>query len=202
MRPLLILGCQRSGTTLLASMLGRHSEVNMLFESTSSDTLKLIGKKYQGNKLCTWRQIRMNERSSRWGHIMNRIVNLGIPSDGYQIKRYAPTSKLSINDYLEKDAIIIVIRRDKAEIISSLMNRTPMNEKQAKREFDLADSILDEISEKATEVNFKNLVNDPEGQMRLLCPILGIEFEEKMLEGPAYNIIYPQSGFDKKRASS
>ena len=33
----LILGLQRTGTTLLASMLGGHSEVNMLFESVGSD---------------------------------------------------------------------------------------------------------------------------------------------------------------------
>ena len=33
----LILGLQRTGTTLLASMLGGHSEVNMLFESIGSD---------------------------------------------------------------------------------------------------------------------------------------------------------------------
>ena len=41
----LLLGCQRSGTTLLASMLGGHSEINMLFESTSDDVMRLIGKK-------------------------------------------------------------------------------------------------------------------------------------------------------------
>ena len=75
MKPILILGCQRSGTTLLASVLGRHSEVNMLFESTTDDTLKLIGKKYQGNKLCVWRQIRRNQKASKWGHFVNRLVN-------------------------------------------------------------------------------------------------------------------------------
>ena len=48
---LLLLGCQRSGTTLLAAMLGRHSEISMLFESVTDDTMKLIGKKYCGNKL-------------------------------------------------------------------------------------------------------------------------------------------------------
>ena len=39
---LLVLGCQRSGTTLLAAMLGGHSEINMIFESTTDDVLKLI----------------------------------------------------------------------------------------------------------------------------------------------------------------
>ena len=64
---LLLLGCQRSGTTLLAAMLGGHSEINMLFESTSDDVLKLIGKKYSGNKALVRRQIRFSQRSSKFG---------------------------------------------------------------------------------------------------------------------------------------
>ena len=72
----LILGLQRTGTTLLASMLGGHSEVNMLFESVGSDTTSLIGKKISANKLLVYRQIRFTQRASRLGHLINRIVNL------------------------------------------------------------------------------------------------------------------------------
>ena len=41
---MVVIGLQRTGTTLLASMLGRHPEINMLFESVTKDSLKLIGK--------------------------------------------------------------------------------------------------------------------------------------------------------------
>ena len=42
MKLFVVIGLQRTGTTLLASMLGRHSEINMLFESVNKDVLKLI----------------------------------------------------------------------------------------------------------------------------------------------------------------
>ena len=49
MKIFVIVGLQRTGTTLLASMLGRHPEINMLFESVTKDSLKLIGKQWNGN---------------------------------------------------------------------------------------------------------------------------------------------------------
>ena len=193
MKLLLILGCQRSGTTLLASMLGRHSEINMLFESTSADVLKLIGKDYQGNKLCVWRQIRLNQKSSKWGHLINRIVNFHFFNYKYQNKRIYPTSVLSIQDYIDKGATIITIRRDEEAIVKSLLKRTPLSKSQAKREFDLSTEILDSVKDKAIEVNFKDLLDQPESIMQSLCSKLGLEYEMRMLEGSKYNIIYPHN---------
>lgn len=202
MKPLLILGVQRSGTTLLASMLGRHPEISMLFESTSKDVLKLIGKEYQGNKLCTWRQIRFSTKATKWGHFVNRLVNFHFIGSKYQVLRPYPTSQLSIKDYLEKGAILIHIRRDKESIVKSLVKRTPLTEKQAVREFERASLILDEINDQSIEVDFVDLVNKPKEIMLMLCDKLGIEFDERMMEGPKYNIIYPNSGFLKEKAES
>ena len=75
MKLFVVIGLQRTGTTLLASMLGRHPEINMLFESVTKDSLKLIGKEWNGNKLLAYRQIRLHTRSSRWGHLITRIAN-------------------------------------------------------------------------------------------------------------------------------
>ena len=58
MKIFVVIGLQRTGTTLLASMLGRHPDINMLFESVTRDSLQLIGKKWNGNKLLAYRQIR------------------------------------------------------------------------------------------------------------------------------------------------
>ena len=66
MKLFVVIGLQRTGTTLLASMLGRHSEINMLFESVTKDSLKLIGKEWNCNKLLAYRQIRINQRSSKF----------------------------------------------------------------------------------------------------------------------------------------
>ena len=48
MKIFVVIGLQRTGTTLLASMLGRHPDINMLFESVTNDSLKLIGKNEMG----------------------------------------------------------------------------------------------------------------------------------------------------------
>jgi len=202
MKPLLILGVQRSGTTLLASMLGRHPEINMLFESTSKDVLKLIGKEYQGNKLCTYRQIRLAQKASKWGHLVNRLANFHFFGSKYQVFRPYPTSQLSIQDYINHDAVIIHIRRDKESIVKSLIKRTPLSQKQAVKEFERASQILDEISPQSTEVDFVDLVNQPKKIMLMLCEKLGLEFDERMMEGPKYNIIYPNSDFIKEKATS
>ena len=75
MKIFVIVGLQRTGTTLLSSMLGRHPEINMLFESVTKDSLKLIGKQWNGNKLLAYRQIRQYKRASYLGHLINRIAN-------------------------------------------------------------------------------------------------------------------------------
>lgn len=193
-RPLLILGCQRSGTTLLASMLGRHSEINMLFESTTKDVFNLMGKKYQGNKLCVWRQIRLNKRASKWGHLINRLINFHFVGNKYQHVRKYPNSQLSINDYINAEAVIITIRRDNEFIHKSMITRTPLSHKQATIELNNANRILDKISAKAFEIQYEQLVNEPVTVMQNLCKYLGLAYEPKMLEGPKYNIIYPNDG--------
>ena len=180
-------------------MLGRHSEINMLFESTSADALKLIGKRYQGNKLCTWRQIRLKQRSSKWGHLVNRVVNLHFRSSKYQKIRKYPTSKFSIQDYIKAGGVIISIRRNKEAVVNSMVNRTPLTKKLAIKEFERASEILDQVKDHAIEVPFKTLVDKPEEVMVELCEKLDLEFEENMLDGPKFNIIYPTDGFLKEK---
>lgn len=200
-RPLLVLGCQRSGTTLLSSMLARHSEVNMLFESTSKDVTKLVGKKYQGNKLCVYRQIRIDQRSSKFGYIINRLANFHFSGKKYQIKRPYPTSELSIQDYIDLEAKIITIRRSKDDVVKSLTNRTPMSKRQAEFEFEKADEILEYVRPDALEVQFNELVNNPEKTLHELCSYLNLTYEPSMMDGPKFNIIYPNSGIIKEKAS-
>lgn len=190
-KPLLILGCQRSGTTLLASMLGRHSEINMLFESTTNDVFRLIGKKYQGNKLLVWRQIRMSQRSSYMGHIINRIVNFHFFGKKHHKHRPYPISELCIEDYLDRGAKVIYIRRPEKEVVSSITKRTPMTEKQATQEYFKCTKILDAVSNKALEITFHDLVNNPQSTMKIACEYLDLQYEEGMMDGAEFNIVYP-----------
>lgn len=197
---ILLLGCQRSGTTLLASMLGGHSEINMLFESTGDDVLKLIGKKYSGNKLLTWRQIRKSQRASKFGHLVNRLANFDFKfKNKHHSKRVYPISKLSIEDYLERGATIISIFRNKEDVVNSITKRTSVSREIASKEYDLAYEILNSLKEQSINVQFSDLVKQPEKTLETVCNALGLEFEERMLEGPKYNFVYPNKSVIKNK---
>ena len=202
MKLFVVIGLQRTGTTLLASMLGRHPEINMLFESVTRDSLKLIGKQWNGNKLLAYRQIRKNKRSSKWGHLINRIVNLDFKQENrHHLVRPFPTSVMSIEDYKKEGAVFITIERDKESSVSSMMKRAGQTKKQAEREWEHGMKIINQLkNEGAYSLTFVDLVNNSEKYLKEICNFLAIEYLEKMLEGPKYNFVYPNEGIIKKKS--
>ena len=202
MKLFVVIGLQRTGTTLLASMLGRHPEINMLFESVTKDSLKLIGKQWNGNKLLAYRQIRKNKRSSKWGHLINRIVNLDFNQENrHHLVRPFPTSVMSIEDYKKEGAVFITIERDKESSVSSMMKRAGQTKKQAEREWEHGMKIINQLkNEGAYSLTFVDLVNNSEKYLKEICNFLAIEYLEKMLEGPKYNFVYPQDKVEKRES--
>ena len=202
MKLFVVIGLQRTGTTLLASMLGRHPEINMLFESVTKDSLKLIGKQWNGNKLLAYRQIRKNKRSSKWGHLINRIVNLDFKQENrHHLVRPFPTSVMSIEDYKKEGAVFITIERDKESSVSSMMKRAGQTKNQAEREWESGMQIINQLkNEGAYGLTFIDLVNNSEKYLKEICNFLAIEYLEKMLEGPKYNFVYPNEGIIKKKS--
>ena len=203
MKLFVVIGLQRTGTTLLASMLGRHPEINMLFESVSKDSLKLIGKKWNGNKLLAYRQIRQTQRASKFGYFINRFVNLDFtPKNRHHLIRPFPTSIMSVEDYKKLGAIFITIERDKKSSVSSMKKRAGQSEKQASYEWEKGMKIINNLkAEGAYSLTFVDLVNNPEQILKEICDFLEIDFlKEKMLEGPKYNFVYPQDTIVKKEA--
>lgn len=202
MKLFVVIGLQRTGTTLLASMLGRHPEINMLFESVTKDSLKLIGKQWNGNKLLAYRQIRKNKRSNKWGHLINRIVNLDFKQENrHHLVRPFPTSVMSIEDYKKEGAVFITIERDKESSVSSMMKRAGQTKKQAEREWERGMKIINQLkNEGAYSLTFVDLVNNSEKYLKEICNFLAIEYLEKMLEGPKYNFVYPNEGIIKKKS--
>jgi hypothetical protein len=202
MKLFVVIGLQRTGTTLLASMLGRHPEINMLFESVTKDSLKLIGKQWNGNKLLAYRQIRKNKRSSKWGHLINRIVNLDFKQENrHHLVRPFPTSVMSIEDYKKEGAVFITIERDKESSVSSMMKRAGQTKNQAEREWESGMKIINQLkNEGAYGLTFVDLVNNSEKYLKEICNFLAIEYLEKMLEGPKYNFVYPQDSVVKRES--
>jgi dephospho-CoA kinase len=202
MKLFVVIGLQRTGTTLLASMLGRHPEINMLFESVTKDSLKLIGKQWNGNKLLAFRQIRKNKRSSKLGHLINRIVNLDFKQENrHHLVRPFPTSVMSIEDYKKEGAVFITIERDKESSVSSMMKRAGQTKNQAEREWESGMKIINQLkNEGAYGLTFVDLVNNSEKYLKEICNFLAIEYLEKMLEGPKYNFVYPQDSVVKRES--
>ena len=202
MKLFVIVGLQRTGTTLLASMLGRHSEINMLFESVTKDSLKLIGKEWNGNKLLAYRQIRERQRSSRWGHFINRVVNFDFKKENrHHLVRIYPTSKMSIEDYKKQGAIFITIERDKESSIKSMMKRAGQSRKQAVYEWEQGMNIINNLKgENTYSLNFFDLVNNTNKILLDICDFLDIKYTDKMLEGPKFNFVYPQESIVKKKS--
>lgn len=203
MQLFVIVGLQRTGTTLLASMLGRHPDINMLFESVTNDSLQLIGKKWNGNKLLAYRQIRIKQRSTKLGHLINRIANFDFSRENrHHLVRPFPTSRMSIEDYKQKGAIFITIERDKESSIISMQKRAGQSKKQAENEWKRGMKIINYLkSEGAHAIKFLDLVNDTEKTLQKICKLLSIEyFKDRMLEGPKYNFVYPQDSVVKRES--
>jgi dephospho-CoA kinase len=174
----------------------------MLFESVTKDSLKLIGKQWNGNKLLAYRQIRKNKRSNKWGHLINRIVNLDFKQENrHHLVRPFPTSVMSIEDYKKEGAVFITIERDKESSVSSMMKRAGQTKRQAEREWESGMKIINQLkNEGAYSLTFVDLVNNSEKYLKEICNFLAIEYLEKMLEGPKYNFVYPNEGIIKKKS--
>ena len=190
---LLVVGSQRSGTTLVTSILGRHSEINMLTESFTKDVTKLIGKRYRGNKLLGWRQIRYSQSGNRFTHILNWLANIFMSNKRPQpFFRPFPNSSMSIEDYKKENTKFIVLRRNKEAVIKSMLKRAQLTEKRSLKEWDLCEALLVRLEkEGALTVHYEDLVAHPEPEIRKICDFLKLNFEKAMLDGPKFNFYYP-----------
>jgi hypothetical protein len=194
---LLILGSPRSGTTLLSSMIGTHTDVAMLIEDRTFAIKKLTSKKVLANKLCIPHQIEITKRANHFTNFLRRKLGL--------IKNY-PSSKNNIEDYLAlEDAKIICIVRDYRDVVASIMKRGKKDLTVAKgrwiRGIDMMYELSTQYPEKVIVVSYEDLVKNTESILRQLCDFLKISFQEDMLEGYKYNILYPdQKKIDKSRA--
>ena len=202
MKLFVVIGLQRTGTTLLASMLGRHPEINMLFESVTKDCLKLIGKKWNGNKLLAYRQIRETQRASKFGHFINRIVNFDFrKKNRHHLVRPFPTSILSIEDFRNKGAVFITIERDSDSSIDSMVRRAGQSRVQAMKEYRLGMDIINNLkSEKTYSLTFLDLVNNTDKVLKEICEFLELDYDKRMLDGPKYNFVYPNKKIIKKKS--
>lgn len=195
-RHLLIIGAPRTGTTLLATMISRHTEIGVLNEDKGWTMRKLLGKTWVGNKRCIPNQIEMKKPGVLHARLWKK---LGFAKE-YQ------SSQFSIEDYFKLPHFkIIAIVRDGNDAISSGMQRGRKSFSGAAYRWCRAIEIIHDLKARFPEmvwvVSFEDLVLHPRENMIRVAEFLSVEYQDRMLEGPVYNPWYPESGMNEEKAN-
>ena len=186
-RHLLILGAPRSGTTLLAAMIGCHDDIGLLVESKRMAFTEIAGKPVVGNKLCVPNQI---EFEANWDRRVSRF------------------SKAPLEKYLTLPNFkLVLIVRQINSVTSSIVKRAGKpNETAAlywRRGIEIMHELKQRLAQDAVVIAFEDMLANPERHMRRVTDLLGLPYQEKMLEGYKYNPYYREfSGFDLSRANA
>ena len=200
---LLILGSPRSGTSLLAALLGSHSQIGVLFEELWGGAGSILAKRYKGVKLCTPNQIELRYHWTIIDLVLARIPKLRSMPPLFK----AATSKYSIEDYLlNTDLKIVAIVRDNESVVSSMLNRTEYTPKQANSEWSRAIEIMHILYEKYPDrmilVKFNSLVKAPEQTAKALSAFLDLDFEMQMLQAYKHTPNYQTKGIEASKATA
>jgi hypothetical protein len=193
---LLIIGAPRSGTTLLATMISRHTEIAILNEDKGWAMRQLLGKMIVGNKRCVPNQIELKKP----GRLHFRFLKtIGIAKE-YQ------SSEFSIEDYLTLPNIkVIAIIRAGNDVVSSVMGRSEKNFRGASYRWCRSIEVIHELKTGFPEivlvVSFENLVVYPKPNMERVAAFLNVEYQDRMLEGPQYNPWYPEEGMNHAKVN-
>jgi hypothetical protein len=195
-RHLLILGAPRSGTTLLATMVGRHSEIGILNEDKGWSMRRIVGKTILGNKRCVPNQIEIKKRNI---FHLRFFKTVGLAKE-YQSSRYC------IEDYLSLPNIRVVgLIRDANDVVSSIMKRSEKPFRIASYRWCRAVEIIHELKIRYPKivlvVSFEDLVLNPKANMERVAAFLGLEYQDCMLEGPQYNPWYPEIAMNEAKAN-
>lgn len=193
----LLIGAPRSGTTLLGTMIGSHSDIGMVNEDVDIRALgRVLGKRLTGVKLCVPNQIRLEQKSFFGSQILKKCSLIA----------ESPKSHLSITEYLAKPNLKVVgLVRNGNDAVRSMMVRGKTNFKKAARRWSEAIETIYTIKKMCPDrillVTFEDLVMDPRVTMIRVCDFLGIAFEDRMLEGHQLNPYYPEPRLDPDKVN-
>lgn len=194
---LLLLGAPRSGTTLLAAMLGCHPDIALLNEDTHGASLSILSKRIRGVKLCIPNQIELEHHrvmrlSDAAARQLQRRTNkirklLGFKTPIVRSRK----SDLSIRDYEKRTDTLHILAtvRSPHQVIRSIMSRGEQSQRTAEYRWRRAIEILDVLSTEHSDhtnlmlVDFDRLVTDPSTTLRCVLDGLSCEFHPNVLEG-------------------
>ncbi len=190
---LLITGCHRSGTSLLASMVGAHKDIALVNEDYYDSYTRIFSKKYIGTKAVIPTILMFKKRSKISISLYRKFEKYISPlRKGHVIGM----CNYSMNDFDK----IIFISRDREANIESIINRTGVKRKYAERDVKLAETVKAKLKKQSNVffVQLSELTADPEKSMRGICEFLEIPFQEDMLSGFKYTRRYKNTEIKKK----
>lgn len=184
---LLILGAPRSGTTLLAAMIGCHDDIGLVVEAKRMAFMEIAGKAVVGNKLCVPNQI---EFAANWDRRVSRF------------------SKAPLEKYLALPnfKLVLIVRHIEA-VTSSIKKRAGKPDETAllywRRGVEIMHELQQRLPQDTVVIAFENMLAEPERHMRRVTDLLALPYQEKMLEGYKHNPYYRDyAGFDLSRATT
>jgi hypothetical protein len=183
---LLIVGAPRSGTTLLASLVGGHPDISIVSEDKGSEWLHVAGKSVVGVKLCTPHHIELHTNRRAWR-------GRRLPS----LRRGKPSSIWSISEFLGlPNAKILAIERAQQDVVVSNMRRAGWSENYAnaccKRALEIVSHISCTHPRQILNICYEDLVTDRQAVLSNVCTFLGVSRAlDSMSRGESLNPIYP-----------
>ena len=207
---LLVVGLPRSGTSLLASLIGAHPKVSMTNEDFTKNWLSNIGKPIVGNKLCVPRQLDWDRKNTISIRLLNKFGLLTL----------WPKSRYAITDYLNLPNLqIIGIKRNSDQVYKSLCNRGAVTWKPLGGDISkkpLSEEVIDytitrgkeilgrlEAKDNSYFINFEQLLENTEKEIQLVFEKLNLEYNESIIsQATKWNWMYPKvskKGIDKSK---
>lgn len=217
--PLFVVGMWRSGTSLLYALLNQHPQIGLMYESDmlTLSPLFFIPRKSSWwlNKVDSWNGALSRHKidpTTIPGDITDLPNAFRAVAQQYASKKGAtvwgcksPTYYDCMNQFADwyQDAKFIVIWRDPADVCRSIVRAAEKSPWFAQSGMDLR-AILgyrrmkqeaDELVRRGAniyQVQYDELVREPEKTLTAICEFIGIEFEPRMasLEGADRSAIY------------
>ena len=187
-RPIFIVGCQRSGTTLLRLILDAHPRLSVGPESRFLDDLaKVTGEEWPRIEPYGLPRDFLNQRFAQLFHDFHAAYaeSRGRVRWGDKSPRY--TLRIPFLDELFPTCQVIHVVRDGRDVVSSHRERwgyASAYKATAKwqRYIEAARAAGAELGpERFTEVRYEHLVSDPEPTLRVLLEFLGEPWDDAVL---------------------
>ena len=200
LKHLYVFGVRNGGTTVLASILGAHKDINMLNQPTEMNENRLIGKKYQGAKYLVFNSIRWSYKSTR---IRNLFINklgkiITLFKEPYLLK---PQLRYNIKDLIKKECKIILIYREPQENIKSLIRNSGFTLEEAEYAYYEAMKVMTLIATNSDhlKISLAELTKHKIKSLRKICEYIDIPYDSQMLNGAKYQYTYPHTKILRKK---